>query len=408
MTLRIWVSLFLLFPALLRAEDSVIVSAIRIEGALRTREWVIRRELRFNVGDTLAQTDLASAENRLHNLIFLNSVHVTADSAGAVTVDLRETWPILPVGSVEFNEGTFSEVASDPSTFFDKATLYAGLAHFNFRGAGDRLLLFGQFGASDGFSLYYDSRWLAPRLPIAVRVRWNNLRISDREWAVHDTTAYMRSQQHELDVSTRAGAPRRLGLTAAYWRIRKEHPGGTQRKASATVWLSPYVVLDHRDVEWYPTRGTYVRATTNWAGGDEQFLRSQFELRGYLPLRDAPRAPTLALRFHAATATSSTPGWAGYFTGFGTVLRGYTGVKTLSKDYLLGDVELRFPITRETTYDVPLLGRYGQRWPFGIYGMLFAQRAELQYNGLRDERAAAGGGLFFRVPYVQIVEATAA
>lgn len=408
MSPRIWIWLLLLLPSLLRAEDAVIVSAIRVEGALRTREWVIRRELRFDTGDTLSKTNLAGAENRLSNLIFLNSVRVTSDSTGAVTVDVRESWPILPVGSVEFTEGTFSEVARDPGSLFDKATLYAGLAHFNFRGAGDRLLVFGQFGASDGFSLYYDSRWLAPRLPLAVRARWSNLRVSDREWAVRDTTAYMRSQQYELDVSNRAGAPRRLGFIATYWRIRKEHPLAGQRKSAGTAWLTPYVALDRRDVEWYPTRGMYARATTNFAGGDEHFIRSQFELRGYLPLQEAPRPPLLALRFRAATATSSTPGWAGYFTGFGTALRGYTGVKAISKDYLQGDVELRFPITRESSYNVPLLGRYGQRWPFGVYGLLFAQRAELQYNGARDERAAIGGGLFFRVPYVQIVEASAA
>jgi len=405
---RAWMGLLLLLPTLLRAEGTLIVSEIRIEGALRTREWVIRRELRFETGDTLSPTDIASSENRLRNLIFLNSVRVAADSAGAVTVDVSETWPILPVGSVEFTEGTFSEVARDPRTFFDKATLYAGLAHFNFRGAGDHVLAFGQFGASDGFSFYYDSRWLAPRLPLAVRARWSNLRVSDREWAVRDTTAYMRSQQYELDVSNRAGAPRRLGFIASYWRVHKEHPLAGQRTSAGTVWFTPYIAFDRRDVEWYPTRGTYARATTNFAEGDEHFIRSQFELRGYLPLSDTPNTPLLALRFRAATATSSTPGWAGYFTGFGTALRGFTGVKALSKDYLQGDVEVRFPITRESSYDVPLLGRYGQRWPFGVYGLLFAQRVELQYNGARDERAAIGGGLFFRVPYVQIIEASAA
>ncbi|MBU0507476.1 BamA/TamA family outer membrane protein [bacterium] len=400
--------LLLLSAATLRAAEPIVVTAIETTGNVRTHEWVLERELFFDVGDTISATGLTQAEKRLRNYLFLNSARVHSDTLGRVSVDVNEAWPIFPLLSVAFTEGTFSEVVKDPATFFDKTSVFAGAGHLNYRGTGSQFLAYGQFGASEGFAFVYKTRWLAPHLPLAVRAGLENLRLLDRQWAVKDTTTYLRSILYELDVSRRAGASFRPGFLTAYQRVDKELPSPGERATAQTVWLTPYVVLDHRDLEWYPSRGSYARLTVNAVTGDERFMRSQYDLRGYLPLQSGKRPPVLALRFHAATATSSTPGWAGYYTGFATVLRGYTGVKSLSKDYLKGDAELRFPLTRESTYDVRFLGRYGQHWPFGIYGMLFVQRVELQYEGTRDERAAAGGGLYFRVPYVQIIEATAA
>lgn len=362
------------------------------------------RELGFQIGDTISVQDLAHAERQLSNLTFFNSVSVTADSTDKIKVDLREAWPILPALSVNFTEGSISDVIKDPSSFFDKATIYAGIGHINFRGNGGMLLGYVQFGAAQGFSLKYETRWFSPRLPVSLDLGFYNLQTSDREWAVRDSTAYVRDVGYSATVATHRGAPSRVGMQLQYRGIIREAHLPDQIRHARTVWFSPFVIVDRRDLEWYPTRGAFARADLNIATGDEEFIRSHYDLRGYFPLFDAPRPPLLALRFLGATSTSSTPGWASYYWGFLSAFRGYTGVKSQSSGYLLGDIELRFPITREYSYDFPFIGSYGERWPFSISGVLFGERAELYFDGRRQERAAMGAGLHFRVPYVQIIE----
>ena len=71
---------------------------------------------------------------------------------------------------------------------------------------------------------------------------------------------------------------------------------------------------------------------------------------------------------------------------------------------MLGDLELRLPMSRERLYDIPLLGRYGHKIPFWWGLVFFGERAQLQLSGERQENWAAGAGLHIRVPWIQIVE----
>ena len=394
----------LLFGQILFAAEQFVVSDVQIQGLKRTHSWIILRELEFSIGDTVSQNELILAEKRLQNLTFLNSVSLHADSGGTVIVDVREAWPILPLLTINLTEGTVTDILKSPHSFFKKATIFAGVGHLNFRGSGSMALAYAQLGAAQGLSFEYHTRCLSPHIPLAVDAGISNLRALDREWSVRDSTAYLRSANYFLSVATRAGAPNRLGLRLQYLGIEKETPLPHQPRRTRTFWLSPFVIMDRRDLEWYPSRGVFARVGADFTGGDKQFVRSQYDLRGYFPFSKRSRSPLLALRFYGATSTSSTSGWAEYFWGFSSALRGYTGIQSQSAGYLVGDVEFRFPITREKTYNAPFIGSYGERWPFGIYGLVFAQRAELQRDGRRDERGAIGGGLHVRLPYVQILE----
>ena len=390
------------------ANDLFVARDIELSGLRRTRRWVVERELRFASGDTVSMNDLQSARRRIQNLSLFGDVQVTADSTGRVLAEVSELWPIFPLVFLEFSEGQFSDVIREPDTFFDKVTVFAGGVHMNVGGNGWRTHAIAQFGAANGYEIGFNTRWLSSRLPIALKVEFENQRTSDRHSSVWDSSRSLRTARYEINVATRAGAPSRVGMLVKYHGVRQEKNWPAEGKHFRTMWFSPYTAIDHRNLEWYPSRGALVRAGTDIVTGSTFFVRSAYDLRGYFPFVEQTRPPLIALRFTAATSTNRTPSWAHFYHGFTSGLRGYLNEKSESSGYLIGSAEFRFPVTRETTYDLPLLGRYGKRLPWGVNGMLSVERGELVLDGKRRERLGYAAGFYLRVPYVEILEISAA
>jgi outer membrane protein assembly factor BamA len=403
-------SLVLLLAPALFAEQSFVVRKIDIQGNSLTRRWVIERELEFAPGDSLTFSELEASRKRLNNLSLFNSVRMNVNrDSGNVEVLLAEAWPLWPILNFSLSEGQLSDIVTKPRIFFRHAIVEAGATHFNIYGSGGKAYAAAQFGAEQGFDFGYETRWLAPRLPLAVLVHMANLHMSSRHASVRDSTVYERDIIYEVDISRRQGAPTRPGIRLAYVAMTPEHDHQLlPRHTARTVWFTPYLILDHRDLEWYPTRGSYAETRVDFVAGTPHFIRSFYDLRGYFPFSDADRPISLAMRFSAATSTDATPDWAHFYWGFSSALRGYSRVKSESSTYLIGDIELRVPLWHETTYNVPYLGRWGKRWPWGVSALAYAQRGELIIAGHRDERRGFGAGLYFRVPWVQIVQTSIA
>lgn len=402
--------IFLVVAAALHAESSFVVRQIDIHGLKKTNRWVVERELYFSAGDTISNSDLVAARNRLHNLRVFNDVELSADTTGKVTVELSESWPILPALTVKLSEGEFSDIVRDPHLFWSNLSFVAGVRHLNFRGNASELFTFTQLGSSNGFYVGYRTRWLSPRRPVAFSARVQYLNVGDRHATIFDSSRSMRDDAISFEVGTRAGAHRRVGLGTTFQRVKQELEWPAEGRTFNTVWLSPFLILDQRDLEWWPSRGAVAESRVDFGFGTEKFIRGQYGLRGYFPLRswfsaDVPhRPPVIAVHAAAATSTSSTPSFAHFFSGFEDGYRGYRNDHDEAAGVIVGTAEFRFPITPEGTYNVPFIGRYGRHWPLGIAGVVFVQRAELQLNGERTELLGYGYGVYLRVPYAQIIE----
>jgi outer membrane protein assembly factor BamA len=402
--LRVLLLLFVCCGVAFSAE-SFVVQRIDVAGRKYTKAWVIERELQFAVGDTVDDKVLEAARKRLLSLGVFNDVTISDDSTGTVALTISEPWPILPLLGVELAEGQFSELFTDPREFYKKVVIHAGISDYNFRGNGGSLYGIAQLGAAQGFAVSYQTRWFSPRFPYAVRYGYRNLRIGDRHASVLDSSRHLRDIRAYFQVATRVGAPSRIGLELRHEEVSPEEVYANEaKKVWRSFWFTPFVVLDRRDLEWYPSRGARAEVRTDLAFGTEDFVRSFADLRGYFPLSDATRPSVLALRLQGATSTSSTPVWAHFYHGFDEGFRGYRADKTESSGFLVGDAALRVPLTRESFYDVPLLGKYGRHWPFGIFSEWFMQGGELQIDKSRTPMFAGGTGLLFRFPYVQFVE----
>ena len=384
------------------------VAEIVLIGNHVTKPWVIERELHFDVEDSVSISDLEAARLRLLSLELFNNVHVDYDDEGVVTVQVSEQFRFIPVTGASAVEGSFNDALKDPSRIMDIVVFTAGVADINHRGNGGAVGVLTEFGARTGVNVQYKTRWLSQRKPLALNFGLFSMRISDRHASVLGVARRLRNDGAYVDVATRRGAPSRLGLILRYDHVKDPDDIFSEGALYDVAWISPYLILDRRNLEWYPTNGMFARGDLDVASGTASFLRSRAVLSVYRPLTKGRRPLLIAARAIGGTLQDHTPSWGHFFFGFYDKLRGYSSVQTEAANYLAGEIELRFPITREVSFDVPLAGRYGDDIPFWIGGALFFERAQTQLAGLRNDVYAYGASLHFRFPYVQILEASVA
>lgn len=396
--------LLLCSPLIAATPTSFQVSEIVLVGNQITKPWVIERELRFDVEDSVTTEDLEAARLRLLSLGIFNNARVDYDDEGAVTVQVSEQFRFIPVFGTDAVEGSLNDALKEPDRIMDIVVFTVGVADINHRGSGAMAGLLGEFGARSGISLEYRTRWLSPRKPIALNFGVRSMRVSDRHASVLGYSRRLRNDRAYFEIATRRGAPSRVGMLLKYDRVKESSEFPSSGKIYETGWVAPFVILDRRNLEWYPTKGLFARGDVESAFGTVDFLRSRAVLAVYLPFAKSTRPLTLAARTYGGTAESSTPAWARYYFGFSDKFRGYSSVQSEVSTYLGGEVELRFPITREVTYDVPFVGRYGDDIPFWLGGSVFFERAQTQLDGTRNDLYAYGTALHIRFPYVQMFE----
>lgn len=400
--------LLLAAPLFAASQPRFQVAEITLIGNHVTKPWVIERELRFDIEDSVAVDDLEAARLRLLSLGIFNNVRVDHDEEGVVTIEVSEQFRYIPVFGTDAIEGSFNDALKEPNRLMEIVVFTVGVADLNHTGTAALVNVLGEFGARSGISIDYRTRWLSPSLPYYLSFGLRSLRISDRHAAVLDSSRKLRNDRAYMEIATRSGAPSRLGLALRFDHVKEEDRPPATGADYQTAWMNPYVILDRRNLEWYPTNGLFVRGDLDQAFGTIPFTRSRAVAAAYVPLAHSSRGPVVAARAYGGTTQDKTPPWARYYFGFADKFRGYSSIQVEAANYLSGECEFRFPVTREITYDVPLIGRYGQDIPFWLGGALFAQRAQTQLDGARVDMWAYGAALHIRFPYVQILEASIA
>jgi outer membrane protein assembly factor BamA len=388
----------------LSLSEAVLATRIQVEGRRWTRSWVIDRELAISPGDTIRPEALEETRNHLLNLKLFTRVEVTADSAGVVTINLTEAWHIWPLVDLSLDDTQISELFESPRRFFEGSSIDLGLVEMNFAGTGASLFGLVRMGASTGGAITYQTRWLSRGLPLAVRAHYRNLLMADRHAAIQGIEQKLHNVRVETQVGTREGARSRIALRLRYDQVKQEPLYiGTTAPHDKVGLVGIILAIDRRDLEWYPSNGSFVQLQADYTGGDRHYCRSQADARAFWPLYDGRRPIVLALRMRGATASAGMPPWARWFFGFDTGFRGYRTSESEVDGYLSGTVEIRFPLTEIVYMDLPIGGVF-RNLPLGLNGVLFAERTELRLGRRRWELLAGGVGLACRVPYFEIVE----
>jgi len=342
------------------------VDKIKIKGNVKTKDVVVRRELRIQPGDKFDGDKLRRSKERLQNLGFFDEIsYDTEETTEAdkknLLVDVKEA----KTGSFSFGGG-YSTV--------DQFVGFAEIEQKNFdwknfpyfTGGGQNLTLRASFGSvSDGYNLSFTEPWLFD-YPVAFgfdAYRRSHTRDTDAGYGYdEDVTG------GDLRLGKEISEYTRLDLTYRYDKIKISNVSDDasedlKREIGSNVIssIAPVFQFDSRDNVFYATRGNLLVNSFEWAGGafggDKNFWKYFGRFSHYFPM---PRNSVVEVRGRAGLAsttggTERIPIYDRFFAGGASTVRGYDErrlgpVDPVSNDplggnaLLIGNIEYTYPL----------------------------------------------------------------
>jgi outer membrane protein insertion porin family len=260
--------------------DKIYIRRVHIEGNDKTRDNVIRREMRLSDGDLFSGSDLRRSNERLNRLDYFETVEIEpVPTARDDEIDLVVRVREQPTGMLSAGAGYSS---------YDKLFFTGMIQQRNLFGKGYTLNFSGSFGSR---TTSYDLSFWNPNF------RDSNLGLgTDIYWVDDEYFTY--------DKDTRGGRLRfayPLGeYTTLYWHYRLDQYTISNLSSDAhrdikdiegENWSSAVYAAASRDTtdsRINPTRGTINRLSIEQAGGpiggDDNFIKYIFRSDYYTPL----------------------------------------------------------------------------------------------------------------------------
>ena len=375
--------------------DKVYFENIDIAGNVRTRDKVIRRELRIVEGEVYSGSRLKRSVRNLNRLDFFEDVKIdtvkgSAEDRMNIKVDVVEK----PTGTFTFGAG-YSTV--------DDVFITGSISQRNLFGRGQILKLSGQIGgSSDLYNLSFTEPWMFD-IPLSGTA---SIYRTKREYDTYDRT----SAGGALGISypvwdfTRASLSYRYDLTDIS-EITEDASDNVKELEgeNATSSITTGIRYDSRDRAFNTTRGQDHSLTYTYAGlgGDVGFHKVEGELGWYVPLFKG-----LVGFLHGASGWVDDidgyilPDYEKFYLGGMNSVRGFEyqdihidGINSEGEEteeggysFVLFNVELSYPLAKE----------------LGLYGVVFYDTGNVYDSGesidLGNLRQAAGYGIRWYSP----------
>lgn len=260
--------------------DLVHLGRIEVRGNTKTRDRVVRRDMRLAEGDLYSGSAIQRSRRRIENLGFFEKVNLTTHR--------RPGTSLLDV-DVEVEEkatGAFTVGAGYSSV--DRIVGMASVSQRNFLGLGYQLAFQANFGTTrETYSLTF-----------------NNPRVFDSDVYAGIDLSKSRREYNDYTKDALGGALKLGTALTEEWRVRGIYrleeadvknvspeassllrdQEGTTVTSSVTTLLS----YDSRDNPWEPHRGVNADGSVEWAGGplqgDASFLKYGLDASRYVPL----------------------------------------------------------------------------------------------------------------------------
>jgi outer membrane protein insertion porin family len=393
----------------------IYIERIDIVGNVKTKDFVIRRELRVAEGDAVNAFLLERARKRVQALGFFKSVALKRKIGSApdrivVTIEVVED----DTRSVSFGIGYSLTYGVVGDISLAERDLFGNGQKLTLKLSGGATTLHAEAGFTEphlldsnfsaGFDLFYrdldftrEASYKTQRIGGDMRVAYP---ITD-EWT--GSVNYTLSRDTIYDVGNAASV------------VIKQSIPGFPNTTSATYWTSSVgysLTYDGRDDKKRPKSGIYYTVSQDLAGvgGDVNYIRTVADMRGYYPVTDDI---TLMGRAQGGMIT----GWGGrevplfdmFYRG-GETVRGFAAAGIGPRDTLSANQDalggsMYFATTAELLFAIP-----GLPDDFGLRGEVFTDAGSLWginknaasvpgvQGGAFALRASVGAGLAWESP----------
>lgn len=309
--------LFLLGTRCLTAQEIfAYIDSISIEGNKTTRDKVILRELKFNVGDTISTNELGDILEQSENLVLNTGVfHKVviniknwegSTNKVHILITVWETWFIYPSPILELVDRNFNVWWTEHNRSLERINFGLDFAHLNFTGRRDKLKFTAKYGYTRKYSMQYrlpfidkEQKWgIFTDFSFSRNRELNYLTVNNKQEFYKDEERFIRDRfKSELGLTYR---PKLLALhtfIVRFWQNRVDDIVATElnpdyflnsRTLQRYFTLAYHYRYDTRDFHPYPTKGYQFEATIEKDGfgifGDRDALTLTASYAQYIPL----------------------------------------------------------------------------------------------------------------------------
>lgn len=352
-----------------------LVEGFKVKGNVKTKDYVITREMRLKVGEPFNAKDARRSMQRIYNLGYFEDVNVKLNPG-------REPNSVeVEISVVEMNTGTFGIGAGYSSA--DGFVGMISLGDKNFRGTGDKVNITWEFGGEDNknYDFTYTRPWLDSKETAATLnlyditneyadynidaeeiARYDKKRTgqeltlsrkTDSEFVTYYVTLKNRKDTYKGEADGYEGdvnqyyeddfnksplfKPDWMPATAA--ERRAENFGTTRSVTFGTIF-------DSRDNVYDPHEGKRMSYSLEWGGafgGDFDFVKLSTDYRYYYR---AGGENVWALNLGAGYANGDMPLSQRFAMGGSDTLRGFEDDQFRGNSMLKATLEYRFPIVK--------------------------------------------------------------
>jgi len=364
-----------------------ILREVRIEGNNYTREWIIRKAIKSQIGHPYTPENAKLDVLWVLRLGAFTSVTLATEEVTdgiALIVTVTESTPYIPSLSIRLTQENGLEIGP-------------AISSSNLLGTAARASAFARFGGATNYGIRYADpplpgrSWLyGYRFDYLHGDRWNPL------LEFNETT-----DEVFLEFLQANTGDNRAGLRFRYLALQSDVDVITlgADNYDHVPSLGLFIQSDSRN-SIYPTNGWYLDlAGAKWGvfGGDGDFWRLDLDLRGYSPMPLLGNRHSLALSTYASLVSGelgvTIPNWAEYFVGGTNSVRGWSLGSRQGQNQWLNTIEYWFRLMDQKRWKFWFI-----KWRMGFqigaffdFGTAWSDYQDLERNMI------AGGGVGLRL-----------
>lgn len=351
-----------------------IVEDFKVKGNVKTKDYVITREMKLKKGEPFNAKDARRSMQRIYNLGYFEDVNIKLNPGQ------EPNGVEIEITVVEMNTGTFGIGAG-----YSNADGFIGMVSVgdrNFRGTGDSVNVRWEFGGEDekNYELTYVKPWIDDKETKATLMLYDvTNEYADYDIDAHEIARYDKKRRgQELTFSRRTDnefisnyvtlknrddiykgeADGYEGDTDQYYENqftgsahdKPYYPRTAQERRDENFGLTRSITLgrvfDSRDNIYDPHEGKRIGYSVEWAGlgGDFDFTKFTADWRYYYR---AGGENVWALNLGAGWADGDMPLSQRFSMGGSDTLRGYEDDQFRGNSMLKATLEYRFPIIKK-------------------------------------------------------------
>jgi outer membrane protein assembly factor BamA len=366
-----------------RGHYSVVIDSIEIKGNEVTEDFIILRELNFEIGDTL-NTELAEYNmERIYSLGIFNVVKLRpfiTNGKNFLLIDIEESWYIYPLPFVTVKDKDWSKIS------YGLAVKIA-----NFRGRNETLRGTFSLGYDPSLNFSYDNPNLVHNLNLFTNFQTgfsesNNKSLNAEKLAGENFNH--KFYFGKLVFGKRVGLVHWFSITTGYEYI--ETPfyikgiSASDERIDRTVILGINYSYDTRDLIQYASNGIFAFASYEFKGmgiNNINYRTAYLDFREYRTI-----AGNLVGKWRFATrfTNGNVPFYDYSYLGLGERIRGHWDDQQEGNSLFVGSLELDYWILsdyRLNLYWIPLLPKSLLSYRVGLVWELFVDTGTTRVNG---------------------------